>query len=173
MKAQLAETKGPEFWRSLEELAGSEEFQEMMHREFPKGASEWLDDVSRRGFLKLMGASLAMAGMTACTKLPTQKIVPYVRQPEEIVPGRPLFYATRYTLGGVRKSILVESNMVEADENRGQPEPSDQPRRDDRIFRRPRFSGCTTRTARRRTSTLGEAESWAKFPRASCAARSS
>src|SRR5580692_9645896 len=58
-RAQIAGTKGPEYWRSLEELAGSAEFQEMMHREFPKGASEWLDSVSRRGFLKLMGASLA------------------------------------------------------------------------------------------------------------------
>ena len=60
-----------------------------MHREFPKGASEWLDDVSRRGFLKLMGASMALAGMTACTKQPLESIVPYVKQPEELVPGRP------------------------------------------------------------------------------------
>ena len=52
---RVAETQGPEYWRSLEELAGSPDFQEMLHREFPKGASEWLDSVSRRGFLKLMG----------------------------------------------------------------------------------------------------------------------
>jgi MoCo/4Fe-4S cofactor protein with predicted Tat translocation signal len=109
--ARIAETKGPEFWRSLEELAGSSEFQEMVHREFPKGASEWLDDVSRRGFLKLMGASLAMAGMTACTKQPMEPIVPYVRQPEEVVPGRPLFYATAFTLGGYANPILVESQL--------------------------------------------------------------
>src|SRR6202041_834927 len=89
VSAQIAATKGPEYWRSLEELAGSQEFQEMLHREFPKGASEWLDAVSRRGFLKLMGASLAMAGMTACTKQPMEPIVPYVRQPEEVIPGRP------------------------------------------------------------------------------------
>ena len=101
----IAETKGPEFWRSLEELAGSPEFQEMMHREFPKGASEWLDEVSRRGFLKLMGASLAMAGMTACTKQPLEPIVPYVKQPEEVVPGRPMFYATAFTLGGYASSV--------------------------------------------------------------------
>src|SRR6478609_6640017 len=81
-RERIADAKGPEFWRSLEELAGSPEFQEMMHREFPKGASEWLDSVSRRGFLKLMGASLAMAGMSACTKQPLEPIVPYVRQPE-------------------------------------------------------------------------------------------
>ncbi|HTR67547.1 MAG TPA: TAT-variant-translocated molybdopterin oxidoreductase, partial [Terriglobales bacterium] len=110
-RARVAETKGPEFWRSLEELAGSEEFQEMMHREFPKGASEWIDTVSRRGFLKLMGASLAMAGMTACTKQPLEPIVPYVRQPEDTIPGRPMFYATAFTLGGYASPILVESHL--------------------------------------------------------------
>ena len=55
---------GPEYWRSLEELAGNPEFQEALKREFPKGASEWIDTVSRRGFLKVMGASLGLAGMT-------------------------------------------------------------------------------------------------------------
>jgi MoCo/4Fe-4S cofactor protein with predicted Tat translocation signal len=110
-RAQIAGTKGPEYWRSLEELAGTSEFQEMMHREFPKGASEWLDAVSRRGFLKLMGASLAMAGMTACTKQPLEPIVPYVRQPEEVIPGRPLFYATAFTLSGYASPILVESHL--------------------------------------------------------------
>src|SRR6202521_3393348 len=110
-RAQIAETKDPEDWRSLEELAGSSEFQEMMHREFPKGASEWLDAVSRRGFLKLMGASLAMAGMTACTEQPLEPIVPYVRQPEEVIPGRPMFYATAFPLGGYARPILVESHL--------------------------------------------------------------
>src|SRR5438128_1509676 len=83
----------------------------MMHREFPKGASEWIDAVSRRGFLKLMGSSLALAGMTACTKQPFEPIVPYVRQPEEVVPGRPLFFATAFTLGGYATPLLVESHM--------------------------------------------------------------
>src|SRR6266699_214693 len=110
-RACIAQTKGPEYWRSLEELAGSAEFHEMMHREFPKGASEWLDTVSRRGFLKLMGASMALAGMTACTKQPTEPIVPYVRQPEEIVPGRPMFFASAFTLGGYGSPVLVESHM--------------------------------------------------------------
>ena len=83
----------------------------MLHREFPKGASEWLDSVSRRGFLKLMGASLAMAGMSACTKQPLEPIVPYVKQPEEVVPGRPLFFATAFTLGGYASPVLVESHL--------------------------------------------------------------
>ena len=110
-RARIAEAKGPEYWRSLEELAGSPDFQEMMHREFPKGASEWLDAVSRRGFMKLMGASLAMAGMTACTKQPLESIVPYVKQPEELIPGRPLFFATAFTLSGYAAPILVESHL--------------------------------------------------------------
>jgi MoCo/4Fe-4S cofactor protein with predicted Tat translocation signal len=110
VQQRLEQTKGPEYWRSLEELAGSPEFQEMLHREFPKGASEWLDSVSRRGFLRLMGASLAMAGMTGCTKLPLQEIVPYVRQPEEVVPGIPMYYATAFTLSGYANPLLVESN---------------------------------------------------------------
>jgi molybdopterin-containing oxidoreductase family iron-sulfur binding subunit len=122
VRSRFAAAKGPEFWRSLEELAGSHEFQEMLHREFPKGASEWVDEVSRRGFLKLMGASLALAGMTACTKQPLEPIVPYVRQPEELVPGRPLFYATAFTLGGYASPVLVESHMYRPTKIEGNPQ---------------------------------------------------
>src|SRR5258708_32701340 len=83
----------------------------MLHGEFPKGASEWLDDVPRGGFVKLRGASLAMAGMTACTKQPLEPIVPYVKQPEEVVPGRPLFFATAFTLGACASPVLGESHL--------------------------------------------------------------
>ncbi|HWY20723.1 MAG TPA: TAT-variant-translocated molybdopterin oxidoreductase [Candidatus Acidoferrum sp.] len=102
---------GPEYWRSLEELAGSPAFQEALHREFPKGASDWVDSVSRRGFLQVMGASMALAGMTGCVRLPLEPIVPYVRQPEDVIPGRPQFYATAMTLGGYASPILVESHL--------------------------------------------------------------
>src|SRR5579872_6985407 len=106
-----AKKTGPEYWRSLEELAGSEDFQEALHREFPKGASEWLDTVSRRGFLKVMGASLGLAGMTGCVRLPLEPIVPYVRQPEGVIPGRPMYYASAVTLGGYASPVLVESHL--------------------------------------------------------------
>jgi molybdopterin-containing oxidoreductase family iron-sulfur binding subunit len=106
-----AEKSGPEYWRSLEELAGSSAFQEALHREFPKSASEWVDSVSRRGFLKVMGASMALAGMTGCVRLPLEPIVPYVRQPEDVIPGRPQFYATAMTLGGYASPLLVESHL--------------------------------------------------------------
>src|SRR5260370_35244856 len=85
VRADIEKKNGPEFWRSLEELAGTTEFQEMMHREFPKGASEWLDAVSRRGFLKLMGASRALAGVTAGPKQPLEPIWPYCRHPQRVV----------------------------------------------------------------------------------------
>src|SRR6201998_3595857 len=105
------EKTAPQYWRSLEELAGSKEFQEALHREFPKGASEWLDTVSRRGFLKVMGASLGLAGMPGCVKLPNEAIVPYVRQPENVIPGKPQYYASAVTLGGYASPVLVESHL--------------------------------------------------------------
>jgi len=122
VKEQIEDTTGPEYWRSLEELAGSDEFQDMLHREFPKGASEWLDDFSRRGFLKTMGASLALAGLTGCTRMPITEIVPYVRQPENVVPGRPMFYATAFTLGGYASPILVESHLFRPTKVEGNPQ---------------------------------------------------
>ncbi|HWZ82984.1 MAG TPA: TAT-variant-translocated molybdopterin oxidoreductase [Terriglobales bacterium] len=122
VKAEIEETSGPEYWRSLEELAGSDEFREMMHREFPKGASEWLESFSRRGFLKTMGASLALAGLTGCTKLPDTVIVPYVKQPENLIPGKPMYYATAYTLGGYASPIIVESNMFRPTKVEGNPD---------------------------------------------------
>ena len=110
IRARLAGSNGPEYWRSLEELSESQGFQEILQREFPSRASEWLDPVGRRSFLKLMGASLALAGVTACTKQPLEQIVPYVTQPEEIILGRPLYFATAMTMGGVSTGLLVESN---------------------------------------------------------------
>src|SRR5260370_27260237 len=124
VRRELREKRGPEFWRSLDELAGTPEFQELLHREFPRQASEWVEAVggeragagagadsmtaaaaaaagtSRRAFLQLSSASLALAGLTACTPQPIEKIVPYVEQPEQLVPGRPPFLATPLLQGG-------------------------------------------------------------------------
>ena len=86
--------KAPNYWRSLDELSSAEGFQEFLHREFPRQAGEWIDDEGRRNFLKIMGASLALAGLSACTKQPTEYIMPYVEEPEKLVAGKPLFYAT-------------------------------------------------------------------------------
>ena len=99
MRALLEKSHGREYWRSLEDLAQTDAFQDLMHREFPRYASEWEDGDSRRNFIKLMGASLALAGLTACTRQPTELITPYVRQPEELVPGRPLFFRYGHAAG--------------------------------------------------------------------------
>ena len=99
-----------DFWRTLEERADDPAFQERLANEFPSQIEAITDPVQRRTFLKLMGASLALAGVTACTRQPPEKIVPYVRQPEELVPGRPLFFATAMPLGGVATGLLVESH---------------------------------------------------------------
>src|SRR5206468_1169795 len=73
IRARLAGAQGPRFWQSLEELAETEAFQDFLFREFPRQASEWEDDEpGRRKFLKLMGASLALAGLSACTRQPTE-----------------------------------------------------------------------------------------------------
>jgi len=119
---QLASEDGPRYWRSLEELAGDPAFQEQVKREFPRGASEWLEGFSRRGFLQLMGASVALAGLTGCTKQPLEPIVPYVRQPEELVPGRPLFFATAMEMGGHARPLLVESHMGRPTKVEGNPD---------------------------------------------------
>ena len=118
----LAKQDGREYWRSLEELADSAEFQEFVEREYPQHAEEWHDPVGRRTFLKLMGASLALAGLSSCVYQPAEKIVPYVSQPEEIVPGKPLYFATAVQLGGVATPLLVKSNEGRPTKIEGNPD---------------------------------------------------
>ena len=126
VRARLEASGGREYWRNLDELAGTPEFRELLDREFPRQAIGWSEDESggegRRNFLKIMGASLALAGLTACTRQPTEHIAPYVRQPEELVPGRPLFYATATLLNGVASGVLAESHEGRPTKVEGNPE---------------------------------------------------
>ena len=130
IRARLAGSAGKQYWRSLDELAETDEFRELLHREFPAQASEWLDPVGRRGFLKLMGASIALAGATACTRQPDELIVPYVRQPEDVVPGKPLFFATTMTLGGIGTRPPGRKPHGASDQARRQPRSPLERRRD-------------------------------------------
>ncbi len=111
IRSRLAGLGGRSYWRSLDEAADSQEFREYVNREFPAQASEFTDPAGRRQFLKLMGASLALAGVGACTRQPDEMIVPYVTQPEEVVPGRPLFFATSMPQGGFAMPLLAENHM--------------------------------------------------------------
>jgi MoCo/4Fe-4S cofactor protein with predicted Tat translocation signal len=126
VRARLQSAGGREYWRNLEELAATPEFRDLVEREFPRQAIGWAEDEDRvegrRNFLKLMGASLALAGLTACTRQPTEHIMPYVRQPEELIPGRPLFYATATTLNGVAQGVLAESHEGRPTKIEGNPE---------------------------------------------------
>ena len=97
------------YWRSLKELSDRGAIDEQDLNEFFAGASEWPEDWSRRDFVRLLGASLALAGFSSCTKQPVEKIVPYVKQPEEVVPGKPLRFATATQFGGFAQGLLVTS----------------------------------------------------------------
>jgi MoCo/4Fe-4S cofactor protein with predicted Tat translocation signal len=112
IRERLASSRGQDYWRCLEELADSEEFHKFLTQEFPQQTAGWTDGVSRRDFLRLMGASLALAGLNSCGRAAPvdKKIVPYVNQPEEIVLGKPLFFATAFPMSGVGTGVLVESH---------------------------------------------------------------
>ncbi|MFI5110279.1 MAG: TAT-variant-translocated molybdopterin oxidoreductase [Terriglobales bacterium] len=109
IREKLSKATGPTYWRSLEELAEEPGFDDVMHREFPRLASEWAEGCSRRDFLRLAGASLALAGLAGCTKQPLEPIVPYVVQPERIVLGLPLYFATAFPVSGIARPIIVKS----------------------------------------------------------------
>jgi len=111
--APLGTLSGQHYWRSLDEYAGTPEFKDFVEREFPVGASELMGN-SRRDFLKVMGAGLAIAGaatIPGCRR-PERKIYPYSQKvPEEIIPGMPLYYATAMAIpGGGAEGLLVETH---------------------------------------------------------------
>src|SRR5512138_3249689 len=100
---------GKAYWRSLEQLAETPRFKEWLHREFPAGASELNATASRRKLLQLMGASLGLAGLTACRR-PVENILPSSYGSEDIVPGVPLWYATSMTVAGLATGLVIESH---------------------------------------------------------------
>jgi len=122
VRAKLATKTGKQYWRTLEELSDDPHFSELMHREFPKHASEWDDSVDRRDFLKLMAASLAFAGMSGCGRAPEEHIVPYVKQPDGMVLGKPLYFATSMAFGGDALGLLVESHEGRPTKVEGNPD---------------------------------------------------
>jgi MoCo/4Fe-4S cofactor protein with predicted Tat translocation signal len=137
---------GKKYWRSLDELADTPQFREFVAREFPQQAEGWHDPIERRTFMKLMGASLALAGLSGCVFQPPEKIVPYVKQPEEHVPGKALFFATAAPLFGAATPVLVRSNEGRPTKIEGNPDhpnnrPTDFPPEDP--IRDPRGSSAT------------------------------
>jgi len=109
LRNRILSQNGKEYWRSVEEFVDAPEFEEFVKREYPDHAENWDDSLSRRNFIKVMGASLALAGLSGCVIQPPEKIVPYVTAPVDSLPGRPLFFATSYSLGGVAMGLLAKS----------------------------------------------------------------
>ena len=114
----------PKYWRSLDELEGSEEFQEFVHREFPTAASEIPAGVSRRRWLQIMGASFALAGVAGC-RWETEKIAPFADRPDGRIPGEPQRYATSIEYAGKVRHLLVtcyDGRPIKVEGNREHPD---------------------------------------------------
>ena len=122
VQKRLSQATGKGYWRSLDELFSTDGFQEFLHREFPRQAAEWIDDDGRRNFLKIMGASLALAGLTGCVKQPVEYVMPYVEEPEKLVAGKPLFYASGFPVSGIVSPVLVETHEYRPTKVEGNPE---------------------------------------------------
>src|SRR5262245_34211745 len=97
------------YWRSLAQIEDLPEYRAALEREFPEGASELPDGITRRDLMMLVGASLSLAGLAGCRR-PVEEIVPYVAAPEEIVPGVPRFYATTMPFRRSAYGLIVESH---------------------------------------------------------------
>src|SRR5438093_337083 len=161
-KSRIPNPESREFWRTLDELAGDPAFQEWLYNEFPSQIEAVADPVARRTFLKLMGASLALGGFTACTRQPAEKILPYVRQPEGLVPGKPLFYATAMALGGVATGLLVESHEGRPTKIEGNPEHPGSLGATD-VFAQAAVLGLYDPDRSQTLLTLGEIRPWPRF----------
>ena len=122
VRAKLAGQKGKRYWRSIDELVGTPEFEAAVRAEFPEQASEWIDTVSRRSFLKVMGASMALAGLAGCTKQPDEPIYPYVKAPEDLVLGKPVYFATVFPFPTGAVPLLVKSEAYRPIKVDGNPE---------------------------------------------------
>ena len=109
MRDRILSNGGKQYWRSIDEYVDSPEFEEFVQREYPVHSEDWNTSFSRRNFVKLMGATLAFAGLSGCVIQPAEKIVPYVRQNEEQLPGVPLFFATAMSIGGYATGLLAKS----------------------------------------------------------------
>src|ERR1043165_6070911 len=104
---------GRKYWRGLDQLDDTPEFRQWLEREFPEGASEWSDPVSRRHFVKIMSASFLLGGMglaaSGCRRS-VEKIVPFAKMPQNYAHGVPQYFATAMVTRGSAIPLVVKSN---------------------------------------------------------------
>jgi molybdopterin-containing oxidoreductase family iron-sulfur binding subunit len=160
-RARIGDLRGREYWRSLEELARTEAFDEFFQEEFPRQAVALGNGVDRRNFIKLMGASVAAAGLAACRQ-PAQEIIPYVKQPENLVPGNPMFFASAIVLGGYASGVLVESHEFHPTKIEGNPDhPSSLGATD--AFMQASILGLYDPDRSQVVKKLGDTSTWSEF----------
>ena len=155
------EPDGERYWRSYDQLREDPDLVNDASEEFLPGASHGPGTASRRQFLQLMGASMAMAGLTACRR-PVEKILPYTRQPEEVVPGVPLSYATAMPLRGSLRPILVRSHEGRPTKVEGNPE-HPMSRGSSSIFEQAAVLGLYDPDRSKVVLKDGEAADWSEF----------
>jgi len=112
MNQAVPAAKATDLWLAPEEVTDNARFREMLAREFPDDAETWSDPVTRRQFITLMSASVALAGMAGCSPRPAspKTIVPYTTIPNGMTPGNPMYFATAVTLSGIAAGVIVRSN---------------------------------------------------------------
>jgi molybdopterin-containing oxidoreductase family iron-sulfur binding subunit len=122
VREKLKNVRGKRYWRSVDELANTPEFQAAVEKEFPGSPHGWGDEVSRRGFLKFMGASAALAGLAGCTKQPDEPIYPYIKAPEDLILGKPMYFATAHPFVTGAVPLLVKTDQFRPIKIDGNPE---------------------------------------------------
>ncbi len=159
---KVTAASGKEYWRSLDELADSPEFDAFVRREYPSQTEVLIDPVSRRSFMKLMGASLGLAGLAACTVQPKEEVIPYIKQPEEVVPGKALYFATAMPRSGGAVGLLVRSNEGRPTKVEGNPDhPASLGATD--IFAQAAILALYDPDRSQGVSHMGEVSSWGDF----------
>jgi MoCo/4Fe-4S cofactor protein with predicted Tat translocation signal len=124
LRKLASEGKGKEIWRSFDDLADTDQFKEYLQGEYPRHSSVALN-LNRRDFLKLLGASVAFAGLTACVPRINETILPYVNPPEMFIPGKPLYFASAMPMAGYGRGVVVKTNMnrpIKVDGNPSHPD---------------------------------------------------
>ncbi len=122
VRARLARAHGDAFWRELETLAAEPELAAVLEREFPSLFARSGPGLERRELLRLMGASLGVMGLAACTRQPDERIMPFGKAPEYALPGQPRYFATALALRGSAAGLLVESHMGRPTKIEGNPD---------------------------------------------------
>ena len=165
VREKLKGVTGKKLWRSVDELENTPEFQAAVEREFPAAAQEWVDPVSRRGFLKIMGASMALAGLAGCTKQPDEPIYPYVKAPEDLVLGKPMHFASANPLPTGAVPLLVKSDQFRPIKIDGNPDHSYNRGSSD-VFSQGAVLDLYDPDRSQHVTYKGESRSWAEFAQA-------